>query len=87
MGRDWLPDSRGWSIWSDGADLDSQLSTVEPETAEFEEPKAALEAGFQVAGPVAPGQGWHFINEDRVQAAAESGVSWKSPKYWRTIRR
>lgn len=63
-----------------GSSLESQLETVASETEQFSEPGAALEAGFQVAGPVAPGQGWHFIHEERVQAAAQEGPDLSEPQ-------
>lgn len=68
------------SIGGSGTSLESQLEEVESATAEFSEPQAALGAGFQVAGPVAPGQGWHLINEERVQAAAENGPDRSKPQ-------
>ncbi|MFB6157060.1 MAG: hypothetical protein ABEJ34_04380, partial [Haloferacaceae archaeon] len=65
---------------SSGSTLESQLEEVRSSTEQYSDPKEALAAGFRVAGPVAPGQGWHFINNDRVKAAAKEGLSRSKPQ-------
>lgn len=68
------------STLSSGSTLESQLDEVRSQTEQYTDPRAALEDGFRVAGPVAPGQGWHFINNDRVKAAAQEGLSRSEPQ-------
>lgn len=65
----------------DGAssDLEDQLATVREATAEYADPKAALQDGFDVSGPYVPGMGWHFVHPGRTQAVAEEGFSLAEP--------
>lgn len=63
-----------------GSTFQSQVAEVESATESYGDPAAALEAGFNPAGPVAPGQGWHFVNQDRVMAAAENGLARSEPQ-------
>ena len=60
--------------------LTTQLEAVRSATEEYADPQAAMEAGFNLTGPVAPGQGWHLVNPDRVRAAAEEGVDRSTPQ-------
>ncbi|MFB6193541.1 MAG: hypothetical protein ABEI75_00625 [Halobaculum sp.] len=60
--------------------LESQLASVRSETEQYADPTAALEAGFKLTGPVAPGQGWHFVNPKRVETAAKEGLDRSSPQ-------
>jgi len=40
----------------------------------------ALRNGFRATGPVAPGQGWHFVDNERVRAAAKEGPDRSKPQ-------
>lgn len=59
--------------------LETELDTVRSATAEYEDPKQALEDGFQPGGPYVPGMGWHFTHPGRLQEAAENGLDLEKP--------
>lgn len=60
--------------------LDDQLARAKASTAQYADPRAAIEDGFQLMGPFVPGMGWHFINEENVQAAVEDGFDIERPQ-------
>lgn len=57
-----------------------ELATVRRASEQYRSIGAALEAGFQPGGPYVPGMGWHWINPDRVGAAARNGLSLEEPQ-------
>lgn len=59
--------------------LEDQLATIREATADYADPKAALEDGFNVSGPYVPGMGWHFVHPGRTEAIAEEGFSLAEP--------
>lgn len=59
--------------------LEAQLQTVREATADFEDPQAALQNGFQPGGPYVPGMGWHFQNPEWAQEAAQNGFDLEKP--------
>lgn len=59
--------------------LQNQLDTVRETTSKYEDPKQALEDGFQVFGPYVPGMGWHFLHPERGEEAAENGLDIEKP--------
>lgn len=59
--------------------LEQQLERAREATAKYEDPKRALDDGFQVFGPHVPGMGWHFLHPGRGQAAAENGFEIERP--------
>lgn len=61
------------------ASVAEQLATVREATARYTDPKAAMADGFQPSGPYVPGQGWHFIHQDRLGTAAENGPTLSEP--------
>lgn len=60
--------------------FEEELDTVRAATANYRTVGAALGDGFQPGGPYVPGMGWHWINPDRIQAAAETGPSLEEPQ-------
>lgn len=64
---------------SSESELQKQLDSVEEATAQYEDPKTALEDGFQIGGPYVPGMGWHFTNPEWLQDAAENGLNIEKP--------
>lgn len=60
--------------------LQEELATVREATAQYRTVEAAIEAGFQPGGPYVPGMGWHWVNPQRVQAAAQNGLSLEEPQ-------
>jgi hypothetical protein len=69
----------GQSEEEDGSDLEAHLAAVREATADYADPKAALEDGFKISGPYVPGMGWHFTHPGRIEAAAEEGPSREEP--------
>ena len=65
---------------SSGSALQSQLDEVASTTETYSDPEAALRDGFRITGPAAPGQGWHFVNNERVRAAAKEGPDRSKPQ-------
>lgn len=63
-----------------GQTFQSQLDEVRSETERYTDPRTAMEDGFRPSGPVAPGQGWHSVNEEHVRSAAEEGLSHTNPQ-------
>ena len=63
-----------------GQTFQSQLDEVRSETERYTDPRTAMEDGFRPSGPVAPGQGWHSLNEEHVRLAAEEGLSHTNPQ-------
>lgn len=59
--------------------LDQQLEKVEEATKRYRDMEKALQDGYQIMGPYVPGMGWHFINPDRAQRAAEQGPNLVRP--------
>lgn len=59
--------------------LEEQLRTVREATADFEDPRVALENGFKPGGPYVPGMGWHFQNPEWAKQAAENGFDLEKP--------
>lgn len=60
--------------------LDDQLARVKASTTQYADPRVAIDDGFQLMGPFVPGMGWHFINEEHVQAAVEDGFDIERPQ-------
>lgn len=56
----------GSATESDASELQNQLDSVTKATAKYEDPKKALEDGFEIGGPYVPGMGWHFSHARRL---------------------
>lgn len=63
-----------------GDSLDADLAAVEEATAEYADPRRALDDGYRVMGPFVAGMGWHFVHEGRLRDAAESGFTATEPQ-------
>lgn len=64
----------------DGESLDAQLTEVREATSKYEDPQKAIDDGFRIMGPYVSGMGWHFMNPERVQVAAEDGFTLTEPQ-------
>lgn len=60
--------------------FEDELRRVREATAKYRDVKVALRDGFQPGGPYVPGQGWHWINPERIQSAAKNGLSLEEPQ-------
>lgn len=72
-------DSDAEAVGEESGDLQEQLDAVREATADYAEPEAALEDGFNASGPYVPGMGWHFIHPGRTETIAEEGFSREKP--------
>ncbi len=59
--------------------LQKQFDTAKDATTKYTDPKKALEDGFKLGGPYVPGMGWHFTHPERLQKAANNGLSIEEP--------
>jgi len=59
--------------------LQEQLDAVESATSKYADLQAALQDGFDLAGPYIPGTGWSVSNQDRVAAALQEGFDIEMP--------
>lgn len=66
-------------LGDDKSEFEQQLEAVEEATADYEDPEAALDDGYEPGGPYVPGMGWHFTHPERQEAAAEDGLSLEEP--------
>lgn len=67
----------------ENAPLDAQLDAVRGVTEGYDNLgglKRAVADGFQIMGPYVPDMGWHLVNFDRIEDAAENGIDILRPQ-------